>query len=243
MRVARVWRYPVKSLLGQGSEFIDVVAGGVVADRRYAIREASGRLGSGKNTDRFRKIDGLFHYHARYDGERAILAFPDGTEMDADDPEIGTLLSAALGQPVSLEREDDGAFVDDGQLHLLTTASLDWLQRTLPEVTADERRFRPNLVIECPGDGPVEQDWIGRTLRIGDQAALCIVTPTERCAMIAFEQDGGVTHEPRVLRHISQNAGLIFGVYADIVSPGRVRVGDAVMPETGEHTARSPANT
>jgi len=228
MRVARAWRYPVKSLLGQSTEHIDVVAGGVVGDRRYAIREASGRLGSGKNTDRFRKIDGLFRYHARYDGDRPLVTFPDGTEMDADDPEIGALLSDALGQPVSLEREDDGAYVDDGQLHLLTTASLDWLQRTLPDVKADERRFRPNLVIDCPGDEPVEQDWIGRTLRIGEEVVLRIVQPTERCGMIALEQDGGVAREPHVLRHITQNAGLLFGVYADIVSQGRIHVDDTV---------------
>jgi uncharacterized protein YcbX len=243
MRVARAWRYPVKSLLGQSTEFIDVVAGGVAGDRRYAIREASGKLGSGKNTDRFRKIDGLFRYHARYEGERAIVTFPDGTAMDADDPGIGAMLSAALGQPVSLEREDDGAYVDDGQLHLLTTASLDWLQRTLPDVPADERRFRPNLVLDCPGDEPVEQDWIGCTLRIGEEVVLRIVAPTERCGMIAFEQDGGVAREPRVLRHITHNAGLLFGVYADIVSPGRIRVGDAVTLESGDRTASASAGT
>lgn len=227
MRVARAWRYPVKSLLGQRAETIDLVAGGVVGDRRYAIREASGRLGSGKNTRRFRKIDGLFRFHARYEDDRAIVTFPDGTEMDADDPEIGAMLSDVLGQPVSLEREDEGVHVDDGALHLLTTASLDWLQRSLPDVPADERRFRPNLVIECAGDEPVEQAWIGSTLRVGEEVVLRVSAPTERCGMIAFEQDE-LPREPRVLRHITQNAGLMFGVYADVVSPGRVRVGDSV---------------
>jgi len=243
MRVARAWRYPVKSLLGQSTGHIDVVAGGVVGDRRYAIRDASGRLGSGKNTQRFRKIDGLFHYHARYAGDRALVTFPDGTEVDADDPEMGALLADSLGQPVSLEREDDGAYVDDGQLHLLTSASLAWLQRTLPDVEADERRFRPNLVIECMGDEPVEQDWIGCILRIGDEVVLRVVAPTERCGMVALEQDGGVTREPRVLRHITRNAGLLFGVYADIVFPGRIRVGDPVTLEIGDHAASAPAGT
>lgn len=225
LRVARVWRYPVKSMLGEQAGHIDVSARGVAGDRRYAIREASGRLGSGKNSERFRKIDGLFRFRARYRDGRAIVTFPDGTEWDADDPEIGGLLSDALGQPVALEREDDGGYVDDGPLHLLTTASLDWLQRTLPEVQADERRFRPNLVLQAAGTGPIEQDWIGRHLRIGDGVELRISAPTERCGMIALEQEDGVPREPRVLRHITQNAGLMFGVYADVIAPGRIEAG------------------
>ena len=227
LRVARVWRYPVKSLLGQQDNAIEVSASGVAGDRRYALRDPEGRLGSGKNSGRLRKIDGLLGYRARYEGDRALVTLPDGTELDADDPNTGTALADALGRPLTLEREDDGSHLDAGPLHLLTTASLAWLQATLPGVQADERRFRPNLVIDAAGAEPVEQGWIGRTLRIGEQVVLRITEPTERCGMVALEQEE-LPRDPRVLRHITQNAGLMFGVYAEVVTPGTIRTGDPV---------------
>lgn len=230
LRVTRVWRYPAKSMLGQQAEYIEVTAAGVVGDRRYAIRDAGGGLGSGKSSGRLHRINGLLRFRAHYEGERVILTFPDGREADADDPGIGAMLSEELGQPVTLEREDDGSHLDASPLHLLTTASLDWLVRTLPGVQADERRFRPNLVIELSADEPVEQEWIGQTLRIGDGVALRVSEPTERCGMVALEQEE-LPRDPRVLRHITHNAGLMFGVYAEVLSPGRIEPGDEVVPE------------
>lgn len=233
LRVARVWRYPVKSMLGQAAAHIAVTPAGVAGDRRYAIRDARGGLGSGKSAGRLHRINGLLRFRARYEGERAIVTFPDGSEMDADDPEIGAMLSDALGQSVSLEREDDGSHVDAAPLHLLTTASLDWLARTLPDARTDERRFRPNVVIEADGDEPVEQEWVGRRVRIGDDVTLRITEPTERCGMVALEQDD-LPRDPRVLRHITHNAGLMFGVYAEVLSPGRIEPGDAVILQPSE---------
>lgn len=227
LRVARVWRYPVKSMLGQRAGCIDVSRAGVAGDRRYAVRDASGRIGSGKNTTRFRKIDGLLRFRAHYEDERAIIVFPDGTERNADDPGIDMALSDTFGQSLTLERMDDGSHLDDGPLHLLTTASLKWLQRALPEATVDERRFRPNIVVEVAGEDPVEQDWIGRTLRMGRDVELRITAPTERCGMIALEQDE-LPRDPSLLRHITRNADLMFGVYAEVVTPGRVEPGDEV---------------
>jgi len=228
--VARIWRYPVKSMLGTTANSVQVSATGAGGDRRYAIREASGRMGSGKNTSRHRKIDGLFRFRARYDGERAWITLPDGRDLDADAADAGDVLSAVLGEPVTLEREDDGTHFDDSPLHLLTTASLAWLKRTLPDARADERRFRPNLVLEVAGREPVEQTWIGRRLWIGAEVELEVTTPTKRCGMISFEQDD-LPHDPSVLRHITNNADLLFGVYARVIRPGTVRVGDEVAIE------------
>ena len=232
LRVSRVWRYPVKSMLGQRAEWIDVAPTGVAGDRRYALRDASGRLGSGKSSGRLRKIDGLLRFRARYDDGHAIVTFPDGTELDTEDPQIDTRLTEVLGQPVSLEREDDGSHVDVSPLHLLTTASLAWLHQALPDVRADERRFRPNVLVEAGGSEPLEQDWIGRRLRIGAQAVLQVTEPTERCGMVALEQED-LPRDPRVLRHITQNADLEFGVYAEVIEPGRIEPGDEVVLESG----------
>jgi uncharacterized protein len=54
-RISQFWRYPVKSMLGERRQSLTVEQRGVQGDRLYAVRDADGKFGSGKNTRRFRK--------------------------------------------------------------------------------------------------------------------------------------------------------------------------------------------
>lgn len=224
--VRTLWRYPVKSMLGERCEQLALDARGVIGDRLYAVRDRDGKFGSGKSTRRFRRIGGLFGFTAMYDGDVPVIAFPDGGRMRGDDARVHAALSAALGQPVTLAREADVSHMDAGPVHLLTTASLAWLADRLPEVRIDERRFRPNILVGLAGAGLTEHHWLGRTLAIGG-ARLAVREPTERCAMVSFAQSD-LPDDPAVLRVITQAADLDFGVYADVVVPGSVRVADEV---------------
>ena len=230
--VARAWRYPVKSMLGQVAERIDVNSGGVAGDRCYAVcPTGSGKPGSGKTTAAFEQVDGLLALQARYEGEdRLDILFPDGRTATGDEAEIDRWLSEALGRDVHLQRRGDGAHVDASPLHLLTTASLRWLEQTLPDARTDERRFRPNLVVDAAGVAPVEQAWVGRILRIGDDVRLRVSEPTVRCRMVALAQSE-LPHDATVLKHLRRQADLEFGVYADVIAPGRIRPGDPVLLE------------
>jgi uncharacterized protein YcbX len=134
-------------------------------------------------------------------------------------------LSAALGQPVTLGREAGVSHHDAEALHLVTTGSLARLKALLPRAGIDERRFRPNLVIE----GQDEKDWIGRTLQIGDRVEIRVLEQTGRCVMITMAQSE-LADEPRILRTLSQGADEpLFGVYAEVLVPGRIRLGDGVV--------------
>lgn len=221
LRIAALWRYPVKSMLGEQCAAVEIEARGVAGDRLFAVRDPEGKLGSGKNSRRFRSIEGLFGFRAGGEGDVEI-AFPDGRSMKADDPAIHEALSAALGTPVRLERESDVRHFDAEPIHLVTTGSLDWLRRRLPQSRIDERRFRPNIVVE----GSDELAWVGRTLRIG-AVSLRVSAPTERCRMTTMAQDD-LPFDAGVLRSITQETDLQFGVYAEVLSPGRIAVGDAV---------------
>lgn len=225
--VLRLWRYPVKSMLGERLDALDVDARGVVGDRLFALRDAAGKFGSGKSTRRFRRIDGLFGFRSLYDGDVPVIVFPDGRRRRGNDPDVHAALSAAVGQPVILAREAAISHLDAGPVHLLTTASLAWLAAVLPDAALDERRFRPNLLITAPGTRPVEHEWLGKTLSIGPRVRLRVRTTTERCAMVTFAQ-ADLPDDPRILRHIVDVADLQFGVYAEVVVSGRVRCGESV---------------
>ena len=59
--VKDLFRYPVKSMLGERLIEVDIGESGVIGDRAYALREASGRVVTAK------KWPALFEFSARYD--------------------------------------------------------------------------------------------------------------------------------------------------------------------------------
>ena len=221
--VSALWRYPVKSMLGEECAAVELETRGVRGDRRFAVRGDDGRLGSGKNSRRHRHIEGLFTFRSRYEGEVPEITFPGGQRMRADDPRIDAALSEALRTPVALAPEEGVSHFDSGPIHLVSSASLDWLRSRLPGSRIDERRFRPNIVIEA---AEPERSWIGRTLQISE-VRLRVTDPTERCGMTTFAQSD-LPFDPKILRSIAQEADQLFGVYAEVVRPGRISRGDPV---------------
>ena len=221
--LSALWRYPVKSMLGEECAELELETRGVRGDRRFALRSDDGRLGSGKNSRRHRHLEGLFTFRARYTGDFPEITFPDGRRMVADDPQIDRALSEALRTPVTLVSEEGTAHFDSGPIHLVSSASLEWLRSRLPASRIDERRFRPNLLI---ASAESERAWIGRSLHIGG-VRLRVTDPTERCGMTTFAQSD-LPFDPKILRSIAQEADQLFGVYAEVVHPGRISRGDAV---------------
>jgi uncharacterized protein YcbX len=99
MQVGSIWSYPVKSMMGEQVDRVELSPLGIVGDRRFATRDhARGGIRGAK------QIGELMRYRARSasDGE-AIITFPDGTEVATSSVEVDRLLSAGLGRDVSLE--------------------------------------------------------------------------------------------------------------------------------------------
>jgi uncharacterized protein YcbX len=97
----------------------------------------------------------------------------------------------------------------------------------------DGRRFR--MLIDLEGAAPREEDsWIGRRIALGD-AILRVTKPDARCAITTQDPDTGV-RDLDTLRTIISYRGLRegkhadLGVLADVERPGRIRVGDEVVP-------------
>lgn len=226
-RVVALWRYPVKSMLGEAVSTLPIEPRGAVGDRLFAIRDPDGKLGSGKNTRRFRRIDGLLDFRSRLDGAVPVVRFPNGSERRGDDTAIDAALTAALGTPVTLAREAAVQHHDVAPLHVLSTGALAWLAGQLPHSAIDVRRFRPNLVIDTGRDGIVEQEWLDRELAIGQEVRIRITQPTERCVMTTMPQEA-LPPDPGVLRCLAERNAHCLGVYAAVVTPGTIACGDAI---------------
>jgi uncharacterized protein YcbX len=76
--------------------------------------------------------------------------------------------------------------------------------------------------------GFAENDWIGRTVLIGDIVRLAITEPCPRCVMITLPQ-GDLPKDSGILRTAAQHNAVNVGVYASVINGGTIRRGDAVV--------------
>nr|BFE51024.1 MOSC domain-containing protein [Saccharothrix mutabilis subsp. capreolus] len=221
--VESVWRYPVKSTGGEPVDRVEVEERGLVGDRLWAVRDADGKFGSGKNSRRFRRMPGLLALRSRCAGDGVEVLDPDGSALSEDG------LRAWLGRAeVALVREGDVSHFDELPVSVLSTATLEWFGQALPGVPVDERRFRPNVVVRTPPGTPpfVEDAWLGRELAVGG-VRLAVVRSSERCVMVNEEQPG-LPRSSDVLRKIADAHDNKLGVLARVLVPGGFAVGDEV---------------
>jgi uncharacterized protein YcbX len=108
--VEELWRYPVKSMIGEQLTATEVTESGLLGDRAYALRDTSdGKIATAKNP---RKWPNLFDYGAALTGAAtageklppARITLPDGTTISTEQPDDARMLSAALKRQVRLKR-------------------------------------------------------------------------------------------------------------------------------------------
>jgi uncharacterized protein len=105
--VVGLWRYPVKSMMGEELNATEVTERGVVGDRHYAVVDAStGKVAGAKNP---RKWGNFFDFRAAYSEPpkhgsplpAVRLTLPDGSVVTSDRPDLPRVLSQALGREVA----------------------------------------------------------------------------------------------------------------------------------------------
>jgi uncharacterized protein YcbX len=218
--VRELWRYPVKSLGGERLGALRFDARGVERDRDWALVDNEGGIASGKPTRRFRKVAGLLRHECRIDGDGPpLIELADGRTATVGTPEASAIVTEIAGPGWSLQREAQTPFFDAGSVHVVTTSTLSALG------AIEVERLRPNVLLEVDGDGFPEDGWIGRTLRIGDVVELRVVERVERCVMVNHERRT-LPHRPEILKTIGERNEVCAGIYADVVVPGPVAVGD-----------------
>ena len=226
MHVASLWRYPVKSVGGERVAAVELEGDGVVGDRDWGIRDrAAGVVLTAK------ECPPLLHARAAVVDGATVVTLPDGTEGEAGSEVLDADLSDWLGRPVALERArpgeaadydagftgPPGRFVDGWPVHLVSTATV---------AGDDERRYRPNVVVDAPGEGFLEDAWVDRTLVVGT-ARFDVRKRCGRCVMVTRAQPGVVEDRSRLRRLGSRDLRL--GVYLRVARPGLVQEGDEVQ--------------
>lgn len=233
MKIAEIWRYPVKSLQGERIDAAHVTRHGIVGDRQWGLVDIqTGFVLTGRREPRLLEASG------RLDGDGGVeIVLPNGTVTTDDDD-----LSEWLGRRIELWRpaasgratyetplgtDEDGQWFTwegpEGSFHdstrtmvsLATTASMgDW----------DRRRFRMNVIL----DGEGEDDLVGRSVRLGD-AVLRVEKRVDRCIVVTRPQAGGIERDLDVLKTIHRERAGNLGIGALVTTPGKISVGDELQ--------------
>ncbi len=223
-RVVAIRRYPVKSMGGEDLDEAVVDARGITGDRWFAVVDDGGGLASGKTSRRFRRRDEVFGFRARTAADGVVVG-RDEEEWAVGDPALDEVLGVALGVPVAVRAEDATPHQDAGAISLVGTATLDWMTSRLG-LDAARHRMRVNVVVST--DEPFEEEtWVGGPIHLGE-VTLAVDQPIVRCRMIDLAQDGAAATAPALQRLSRARSEPLVGIYADVVEPGSIQLGDVL---------------
>lgn len=252
MNVTALSITPVKGMRLLPVHEVALEPGGVRENRRFFVIDDHDRMVNGKPVAALQTIVSRYAHADR----RLELEFPDGRVV-AGPVEPGAqivcgffsgktsgrlvggdfsgAISDHVGRPLRLVEADETSAVDrrgHGPVSLVSRASLQELAARAEREAVDPRRFR--MLIEIDGVDPHAEDgWIGRSIRAGE----AVIRPTGhvgRCLITSRHPESGDVDLPTLdvlaeyRLHLDTTEPLAFGIYGEVVSPGIVRVGDAL---------------
>ena len=258
MRIAALYRYPVKGFTAESCDSLQVLPGGRIAgDRALGFRFNDATVsddGWGTKLDFVALINtpGLAALRLRFDHEalRLRISHDDQVLVDEVLDDAGrTRLSQAIERYVlglaesplvsrpgrlPLRVVGDGATAryqdrEPGYATLHGRASVAVVAGAIGEAPdATERRFRSNIAMDGT-EAWEEQGWIGRRLRIGS-VDFDVAHPVTRCLATHANPTTGKRDVPvmQTLLRLFRSERPTFAVLTVAPSGGRIGVGDRV---------------
>jgi uncharacterized protein YcbX len=254
-RVESLWRYPVKSM--RGEELDEMFAGyaGVYGDRLFAFESSASPKGFPYLTGREQREMLRYRPRFRYPDKAARpvnlteaenmppgvnpvsanpaelmveVETPDGKTVAIDDPELLDMLRVGIDAKHQLTLlRSDRAMTDCRPLSIFAIQSAKKLGDETG-IAVDKRRFRANVYLDlASSEGFAEDEFVGRSVRIGLKVIISILERDPRCMMITLDPDTG-EKEPALLKKVAQAHNGMAGVYGAVLVEGTLHKGDSV---------------
>ena len=252
-KVDSVWRYPVKSM--RGEELDEAFAGfsGVYGDRLFAFKSSASPEGFPYLTAREQQRLLQYRPHFRYPdkagrpinlteaekmGANPLSAdpaelivdveTPDGKTLAIDDPALMDMVRADLDEKHQLTlMRSERALTDCRPVSIFSLQSARQLGEEIG-MQLDKRRFRANVYVDLTSaQGFAENEFVGRSLRIGPKVMVTILERDPRCVMITLDPDTG-EKTPAILKKVAQAHEGMAGVYGAVMVEGMLHKGDSI---------------
>jgi len=231
--IRQLGRYPVKSMRGESLATAMLTLQGVLADRRYAFVQKASRSSFPWLTAR--ELPELLCYRtcveeASPQEVEVTVTAPGGEKFPIKSHELHHALEARSGKELFLLYDYRGSY-DVAPISMISRQTISQIAKE-SETEEDPLRFRPNLLVDLEGGEAFDElNWVGRIVRVGDAARIAITQVDQRCMIITLDP-ASAKPSPGVLRCVAQQHEQCAGVYATVLTPGEVRVGDTVSLET-----------
>src|SRR6266542_1946480 len=252
-KIDSLWRYPVKSM--RGEELDEAFAGfsGVYGDRLFAFKSSASPKGFPYFTareqtkllqyrPRFRYSDkaarpvnlteaekmGANPLSADFAELMVDVETPYGKALAIDDPALMDMLRADIDQKHQLTlMRSERAMTDCRPVSIFSLQSARQLAEET-ETPMNKRRFRANVYVDLASAGGfAENEFVGRSLRIGPKVVVSVLERDPRCMMITLDPDTG-EKEPAILKKVAQAHDGMAGVYGAVLVEGTLHKGDPV---------------
>ncbi len=253
-RIEAIYRYPVKGLSAQPLDCAQLAVGATVpGDRLYAIENGPSGfdpaapayvpkqrflmlMRNARLAELRTAFDATTHTlvitHAGREQARGDLRTPQGRA--AIEAYFAAFCAAELRGPAKILHAAGHSFSDVARkvVSIINLASVAALENALG-VAVHPLRFRGNLLLS---GWPAwhEFDLLGRDIAIGANARLRIVKRIVRCAATEVDPETGIRDLdiPEALYRSFGHGD--FGVYAEVVRSGEIRVGDDIAEIRGK---------
>ena len=230
--VRQVARYPVKSMRGEACLSLPLTLQGFEEDRRFAFVQSESRSAFPWLTAR--ELPELLRWQTSIEKPgtpevSVTVTTPDGKRWPVASKELRQAVENRFGKPVFLLRDYRGSF-DVANVSLISEQTV---QRIAEEsgIEPNPWRFRPNLLVSLDSRAAFEElKWVGRILRLGDKARIAVTEVDERCVMITLDPTT-TESAPAVLKCVVQQHNKCAGVYATVLTAGKVQTGDTIILE------------
>lgn len=207
---------------------------GLEGDRRFALSRVGNTSGfpwlTGRNLRELIRYRPHFAEAGTQSPTVLRVVTPDGEDLELSSPTLRARIAAAYGGDVELIHVDRGIF-DEAHISVISTHSIEALQQETATLL-DERRFRPNLLIETLDATPFAEDkWVGRVLTFGegsDAPSVSVTHRDKRCVMINIDP-ATAEADANVLKAVVRTRGSCAGIYGAVVRTGIIRDEDLIF--------------
>ena len=221
MKVAEIWRYPVKTMSGEKLQRVRLGPLGIEGDRVVHVEDAQGQVITARSHPRFLGHKGALGL----DGEPLVDGWPWSS------PEVAAKVVDIVGPGAKLVRYDGVERFDVLPLLVATDGAI-------AAFGQDHRRLRPNIVIGGV-DGLAEREGPGACLRIG-KVLIGVQDLRLRCIMTAYDPDTQV-RDKNITRDIYRRFDGKLALNCFVIEDGELTVGDEVLLARGRACAESVA--
>jgi uncharacterized protein YcbX len=223
MKVAEIWRYPVKTMAGEKLQRVRIGPLGIEGDRVVHVEDAQGRVITSRSHPRFLGHQGTLGLN----GEPLVDGWPWSS------PEVAAKVVDIVGPGAKLVPYDGVERFDVLPLLVATDGAIATFGH-------DHRRLRPNIVIGGV-EGLTEREWPGVCLRIG-KLLIGVQDLRLRCIMTSYDPDTQI-QDKEITRGIYRRFEGKLALNCFVIEGGELAVGDEVQLVRGRACTESAAAT